>query len=49
MTRGGVYAEPGATPAVEEITLDAPGPNEVQVRVEACGLSPSDLHVETGR
>jgi Zn-dependent alcohol dehydrogenase len=30
-----VYAEAGVRPAVEEITLDAPGPNEVQVRVEA--------------
>jgi len=47
--RGLVYAEPGATPAVEEITLDAPGENEVQVRVEACGVCHTDLHVvETG-
>ena len=35
VTRGLVYAEPGSPPAVEEITLDPPGPNEVQVRVEA--------------
>jgi S-(hydroxymethyl)mycothiol dehydrogenase len=49
MTRGLVYAEAGSRPAVEEITLDAPGPNEVQVRVEACGVCHSDLHVvETG-
>ena len=49
MTRGVVYAEPGSRPAVEEITLDPPGPNEVQVRVEACGVCHSDLHVvETG-
>ena len=45
MNRGLVYAEPGARPAVEEITLDAPGPNEVQVRVEACGVCHTDLHV----
>ena len=44
-TRGLVYAEPGARPAVEEITLDPPGTNEVQVRVEACGVCHSDLHV----
>ncbi len=44
-TRGVVYAEPGARPAVEEITLDPPGANEVQVRVEACGVCHSDLHV----
>ena len=49
MTRGVVYAEPGARPAVEEITLDPPGKHEVQVRVEACGVCHSDLHVvETG-
>jgi S-(hydroxymethyl)mycothiol dehydrogenase len=45
VTRGVVYAEPGARPAVEEITLDAPGSNEVQVRVEACGVCHTDLHV----
>jgi S-(hydroxymethyl)mycothiol dehydrogenase len=47
--RGLVYAEAGAAPAVEEITLDAPGANEVQVRIEACGVCHTDLHVvETG-
>ena len=45
MTRGVVYAEAGAKPAVEEITLDAPGPHEVQVRVEASGLCHTDVHV----
>jgi S-(hydroxymethyl)mycothiol dehydrogenase len=45
MTRGIVYAEPGARPAVEELTLDDPGANEVQVRVEACGVCHSDVHV----
>src|SRR5207247_6581970 len=49
VTRGLVFAEPASRPAVEEITLDAPGPNEVQVRVEACGICHTDLHVvETG-
>jgi S-(hydroxymethyl)mycothiol dehydrogenase len=48
-TRGVVYAEPGDRPAVEEIVFDPPGRNEVQVRVEACGVCHSDLHVvETG-
>ncbi|HET8893875.1 MAG TPA: alcohol dehydrogenase catalytic domain-containing protein [Gaiellaceae bacterium] len=47
--RGLVYAEAGVAPVVEEITLDAPGSNEVQVRVEACGVCHTDLHVvETG-
>jgi S-(hydroxymethyl)mycothiol dehydrogenase len=44
-TRGLVYAEPGALPAVEEITLDDPGAHEVVVRVEACGVCHTDLHV----
>ena len=45
MTRGVVYAEPEGEPAVEELTFDPPGPREVLVRVEACGLCHSDLHV----
>jgi S-(hydroxymethyl)mycothiol dehydrogenase len=45
MTRGVVYAEPGAAPAVEELTVDPPGPREVLVRVLACGLCHSDLHI----
>jgi S-(hydroxymethyl)mycothiol dehydrogenase len=45
VTRGVVYAEPDAPPAVEELTVDAPGPREVLVRVVACGLCHSDLHI----
>jgi S-(hydroxymethyl)mycothiol dehydrogenase len=45
VTRGVVYAEPDAAPAVEELTVDSPGPREVLVRVLACGLCHSDLHV----
>jgi S-(hydroxymethyl)mycothiol dehydrogenase len=45
VSRGIVYAEPGARPTVEEITLDPPGKHEVQVRVEACGVCHTDLHV----
>jgi S-(hydroxymethyl)mycothiol dehydrogenase len=49
MTRGVVYAEPGAPPALEEIELDPPGAHEVQVRVRASGLCHTDVHVvETG-
>jgi S-(hydroxymethyl)mycothiol dehydrogenase len=32
-------------PAVEELTVEPPGPREVLVRVLACGLCQSDLHV----
>ena len=47
--RGLVYSEAGVPPVIEEITLDAPGANEVRVRVEACGVCHTDLHVvETG-
>jgi S-(hydroxymethyl)mycothiol dehydrogenase len=45
VTRGVVYAEAGARPAVEEITLEPVGPGEVRVRVEACGVCHTDLHV----
>jgi S-(hydroxymethyl)mycothiol dehydrogenase len=49
VTRGPVYAEAGVRPAVEEIPLDPPGADEVQVRVEACGVCHTDLHVvQTG-
>jgi S-(hydroxymethyl)mycothiol dehydrogenase len=45
VTRGLVFAEAGARPAVEEITLEPVGAGEVQVRVEACGVCHTDLHV----
>jgi S-(hydroxymethyl)mycothiol dehydrogenase len=45
VTRGVVYAAPDAAPAVEELTVDPPGPREVRVRVLACGLCHSDLHI----
>jgi len=45
VTRGVVYAEPDAAPAVEELTVDPTGAREVLVRVLACGLCHSDLHI----
>ena len=45
MTRGVVYAEPEAALTVEELTVDPPGPREVLVRVQACGLCHSDLQI----
>jgi S-(hydroxymethyl)mycothiol dehydrogenase len=45
VTRGVVYPEPDAKPAVEELTVDPIGKREVLVRVLACGLCHSDLHV----
>jgi S-(hydroxymethyl)mycothiol dehydrogenase len=45
VTRGLVFAEAGRPPVVEEITVDPPGTHEVVVRVEACGVCHTDLHV----
>jgi Zn-dependent alcohol dehydrogenase len=45
VTRGVVYAEPESAPTVEELSFEPPGPREVLVRVLACGLCHSDLHV----
>jgi len=45
VTRGVVFAELGAPPVVEEITLDPPVGREVVVRVHACGLCHTDVHV----
>ena len=42
--RGVVLSSPGAV-ALEEIAVDAPGPGEVLVRIEATGVCHSDLHV----
>ena len=43
--RGLVYAKAGAAPALEEILLEEPGENEVRIRVVACGVCHTDLHV----
>jgi S-(hydroxymethyl)mycothiol dehydrogenase len=45
VTRGVVYAEPDAAPVVEELTVDPIGKREVLVRVLACGLCHTDVHV----
>jgi len=45
VTRGVVYTDPDSAPVVEELTVEPPGPREVLVRVLACGLCHSDLHV----
>ena len=41
--RGVVLSSPGRV-ALEEIRVDAPGPDEVLVRIEATGVCHSDLH-----
>jgi S-(hydroxymethyl)mycothiol dehydrogenase len=38
--------EPGEPVSIEEITIDPPGPGEVQVRLAASGVCHTDLHVK---
>ena len=47
-TKAAVLWEVNAPWSVEEIELDAPGPNEVLVKMAASGLCHSDEHVVTG-
>src|SRR5438105_844684 len=43
--RAAILAEVPGKLFVDDVTLDAPGPDEVLVRVAACGLCHSDVHV----
>jgi S-(hydroxymethyl)glutathione dehydrogenase/alcohol dehydrogenase len=47
-TRAAVLYEAGAPLAVQEVDLGGPGPGEVLVRVAACGVCHSDLHILKG-
>jgi len=38
----------GAPLALSEVTLPAPAPSEVLIRVEACGVCRTDLHLLDG-
>jgi Zn-dependent alcohol dehydrogenase len=47
--RGALLNAPGEPVTVEELTLEGPGPGEVQVRLACSGVCRTDLHVmETG-
>src|SRR5205085_492604 len=48
--RAGARAAPaaGGRLLVEDVAIDAPGPEEVLVRVAACGLCHSDVHILDG-
>jgi Zn-dependent alcohol dehydrogenase len=43
-----VFRQPGVQPEVEDLTLDPPGPGEVEVRVEAAGVCHTELHYMRG-
>ncbi|WP_394552809.1 zinc-binding dehydrogenase [Agromyces sp. MMS24-JH15] len=46
--RAAVLRSPGTPPAVEDVELAPPGPNEISVRIEAAGVCHSDLHYMRG-
>lgn len=46
--RGVIAREAGQPALVEEITIGDPGPGEVLVRLRACGVCRTDLHVRQG-
>lgn len=47
-TKAAVLYEAGSPLTVDEVELGGPGPNEVLVRVAACGVCHSDLHILRG-
>jgi Zn-dependent alcohol dehydrogenase len=46
--RAAVLRSPRDPLTIEDLTLDAPGPGEVRVRIEATGVCHSDLHYARG-
>lgn len=46
--RAAVLIEPGAPLELQDLQTPRPGPGEVLVRVEACGVCHSDLHLADG-
>ena len=46
--RAVVFRESGQAVVVEDVTLDPPGPGEVEVTITAAGVCHSDLHVRRG-
>ncbi len=43
-----VFRGDGSTVRVEDITVEPPGPNEVMLKIAACGVCHSDLSVTNG-
>jgi S-(hydroxymethyl)glutathione dehydrogenase/alcohol dehydrogenase len=48
LMRAAVLRSPGSQLVIEELSVDGPGPNEVLVKVAACGVCHSDLHYADG-
>jgi S-(hydroxymethyl)mycothiol dehydrogenase len=48
VVRGVVAPKKGAAVSIEEVVVPDPGPGEVTVRVQACGVCHTDLHYREG-
>ncbi len=48
VVRGVVAPKKGAAVSIEEVVVPDPGPGEVAVRVQACGVCHTDLHYREG-
>jgi propanol-preferring alcohol dehydrogenase len=48
MMRAAIVPELGAPLRIEEVPIPEPGPGEVLVRIEACGVCHTDLHAAKG-
>src|SRR5579862_6503055 len=46
--KAAVLRELGKLPVIEDVATPAPGPGQVLIRVEACGVCHSDLHLADG-
>jgi S-(hydroxymethyl)glutathione dehydrogenase/alcohol dehydrogenase len=46
--KAAVFRKVGDPLAIEDIEVDAPGPNEVRIHTAACGVCHSDLHIVQG-
>ena len=48
MTRAALLDEPGRPLRVAEVAEPSPGPGQLLLRVEACGVCRTDLHLRDG-
>ncbi|NOC83599.1 zinc-binding alcohol dehydrogenase family protein [Ruegeria sp. HKCCD6428] len=48
MTRAMVLNEAGRALKLEDIELPAPGPHDIEIQIEACGVCRTDLHIVDG-
>ena len=46
--KAAVFKKPGALLAIEQVPDPEPGPNELVLKVKACGICGTDLHWSQG-